>query len=196
MYVRDYAPSAKRAAFAEGGVERRMYEAAVMIAVARYLIEQQHFHGQPGSVFIHPDGQHDAQFSFVDCLRMIKFERVEAMGRTKFGGRYVSGEDEIVVFPKSGLGDVTADVGGRRVIAECKGGTLNSRHAGIQSRARTSLSELIGQLMVLSDDGSRQIAVRPWSRQSQDLAERLAPRCAKVGIEIALVHEEGSLHFV
>lgn len=196
MYVKDFIPSEKRATYAEGGIERRMYEAAVMVAVSQHLIDLQRQCGENGKVSIHPDGQHDRQYSFREALGALGFQRCEALGKTEFGGRYRHGDDEITVFPQSGRGDVTAHVEGRLVMVECKGGTLNSRHAGVLSRARSSLSELIGQLMVLPDDGARHIAARPWSKQSEELARRLAPRCIKAGIEIALVHEDGSLQFV
>jgi hypothetical protein len=55
---------------------------------------------------------------------------------------------------------------------------------------------LIGQLMVLPADGSRQIAVRPYTPTAENLAKRLSARCAQAGIEIALVREVGSLMFV
>ena len=39
-----------------------------------------------------------------------------------------------VVNPKSGLGDVVARTGDTVISAECKGGIINSRHAGAVSK--------------------------------------------------------------
>lgn len=196
MYVTDFHSTAKRASKAEGGVERRMTEAAVMLAVSQHLIALQKAAGDRGDVVLHPDGEHAKQFDIVGFLVAHGFERVAAKGATSYGGVYQRDLDTITVFPKSGQGDVVAIVGGRKVIAECKGGVINSRHGGVLSRTRSGLSELIGQLMVLPADGARQIAVRPYTRTAEDLAKRLSARCAAAGIEIALVREEGSLAFV
>lgn len=196
MYVTEFRSTAKRAIKAEGGIERRMTEAAVMLAVAQHLLGLQTAGGRPGEVSLHPDGEHAKQFDIVGCLATLGFRRIEPKGNTLYGGVYRRGADEITVFPKSGLGDVVATVGGRQVVAECKGGTINSRHGGVLSRTRSGLSELIGQLMVLPADGSRQIAVRPYTPTAENLAKRLSARCAQAGIEIALVREDGSLMFV
>lgn len=196
MYVTDFHSTAIRASKAEGGVERRMTEAAVMLAVGQYLMALQNAEGQHGEVFLHPDGEHAKQFDIVGCLATLGFLRTAPKGNTAYGGVYRRGADSITIFPKSGLGDVVATVAGRRVIAECKGGTINSRHGGVLSRTRSGLSELIGQLMVLPVDGARQIAVRPHTPLAEDLAKRLSARCALAGIEIALVKEDGSLAFV
>jgi len=196
MYVTDFHSTAIRASKAVGGVERRITEAAVMLAVGQHLMSLQKAEGQNGDVFLHPDGEHAKQFDIVGCLARLGFLRTAPMGKTAYGGVYRRGADSITVFPKSGLGDVVATVAGRRVIAECKGGTINSRHGGVLSRTRSGLSELIGQLMVLPIDGARQIAVRPHTSLAEDLAKRLSARCALAGIEIALVKEDGSLVFV
>jgi hypothetical protein len=37
----------------------------------------------------------------------------------------------------------------------------------------------------------RQVAVVPYTKTTKELAKRLAPRCAKAGIEIALVKSRG-----
>lgn len=196
MLVTDFHTTTKRSAKAIGGVERRMTEAAVMLAVCNHLIAKQHAQGEPGSVSMHPDGEHAKQFDIAAYLSAQGFIRSEGLGATSYGGIYCRGPDAITVFPRSGLGDVVASVGGRKVIAECKGGVVNSTHGGVLSRTRSGLSELIGQLMVLPVDESQQIAVRPYTKTAEALAVRLAPRCQLAGIEIALVHEDGRLAFV
>lgn len=196
MYVTDFHTTEKRSAKAEGGVERRMTEAAVMIAVAMHFMAEQRRLGEIGAVSMHPDGEHAKQFNIIDCLSGHGFSRLNGIGSTLYGGLYGRGEDRVIVNPKSGLGDVSAVVGGQLMIAECKGGVINSKHGGVLSKTRSGLSELVGQLMVLEDNGARQLAVRPFTVQALTLAERLAPRCRKAGIEIALVEPDGRLVFV
>jgi hypothetical protein len=196
MYVFDHLSTEKRAAKATGGVERRMTEAAVMMAVAHHFIGLQHRLGQAGDVRIHPDGEHAKQFDISGHLSVMGFEKTAPTGKTKYGGIYKRKSDTITVFPKSGLGDVCATVGDREFIAECKGGTINSRHGGVLSKTRSGLSELIGQLMVLENNGSRQIAARPYTAEAERLARRLCNRCNAAGIEIALVQENGELTFI
>ncbi len=48
----------------------------------------------------------------------------------------------IIVNPKSGLGDVLADIEGRSYVAECKGGVINSKHAGQLFRLRKGYARL------------------------------------------------------
>src|SRR4051794_37730149 len=62
--------------------------------------------------------------------------------------------------PKSGLGDVVADVGDHVVAAECKGGIINTRHPGQVSRLYRGLCETVGLLMATPSQG-RQGAVVP-----------------------------------
>jgi hypothetical protein len=98
----------------------------------------------------------------------------------------------IVVNPKSGLGDVVAEIGGQIVSAECKGGIINTRHSGQVSRLYKGLCETVGLLMATPSPG-RQVAVVPHTESTIRLATRLAPRCALAGIEIALVKSRGEV---
>jgi hypothetical protein len=101
----------------------------------------------------------------------------------------------VTVNPKSGLGDVVAEVGNQIVSAECKGGIINTRHAGQVSRLYNGLCETVGLLMATPSQG-RQVAVVPYTEGTLRLAERLAPRCALAGIEIALVGSRGEVRDV
>ncbi|MFC3080145.1 hypothetical protein ACFODL_18750 [Phenylobacterium terrae] len=193
MFLTEYEPPERRRAFASGGVELRLTEAAVMLAFALHLLEQTE---GTGTVYIHPDGEHAKIFDISAFLLNLGFERVEALGTTAYGGRYVREDANIIVRPASGLGDVVGVVAGRRVVAECKGGVINSNHAGQKSRLRKGLSELVGQLMLLPLDGSRQVAVLPFTDEVLRIANRLMPRCAAAGLEIALVSAEGRVDFV
>lgn len=193
MYLTPYEPPAKRRGAARGGVEQRLTEAAVMLAFAMHLLQQP---GSSGSVHIHPDGEHAKIFDIVGFLRSAGFVLVESLGSTAYGGRYIKGDQTIVVRPASGFGDVLGELAGRRVIAECKGGVINTKHPGQKSRLRKGLSELIGQLMVLPLDEARQVAVLPNTPDTARLAQRLAARCHLAGIELALVQTDGAISYV
>lgn len=193
MFVTEYEPPKKRRTAAEGGIEMRITEAAVMLAFAFHLLE---LAGGTATVSMHPDGEHAKIFDIVAFLERRGFARVETIGRTAYGGRYVRGDEEIIVNPISGVGDVVGVIDGRRVVAECKGGTINTKHAGQKSKLRKGLCELIGQLMWLPMDGGRQIAVLPETDETNRLASRLISRCAQAGIEIALVDALGQVRYV
>lgn len=193
MYLTLYEPPAKRRSAAQGGAEHRLTEAAVMLAFAMHLLQQPR---SSGLVHVHPDGEHAKIFDIVGFLGRAGFALAEPLGMTAYGGRYVNGDQTIVVRPASGLGDVLGEVAGRRVIAECKGGVINTTHAGQKSRLRKGLSELIGQLMVLPVDGARQIAVLPNTPDTVRLAQRLVARCSLAGIELALVEIDGAIRYV
>lgn len=193
MFVTDYHPPEKRRAFVEGGVERRFTEAAVMLAFALHLFETAQ--GE-ATVAIHPDGEHAKIFDIVRFTERVGFVRAAPMGRTAYGGRYVRGSQTLIINPTSGKGDVVGEVAGRRVVAECKGGVVNSTHNGQRSRTRKGMSELIGQLMILPANGDRHVAVLPETYDTARLAPVLAVRCAQVGIDIALVREDGSVRYI
>jgi len=93
------------------------------------------------------------------------------------------------------LGDVVTEVGNHVIAAECKGGIINTRHSGQVSRLYKGLCETVGMLMATPSQG-RQVAVVPFTEGTLRLAERLAPRCALAGIEIALVGSRGEVRDV
>jgi hypothetical protein len=78
------------------------------------------------------------------------------------------------------------------ISAECKGGIINTRHPGQVSRLYKGLCETVGMLMANPSPG-RQIAVVPRTEGTLRLAQRLAPRCASAGIELALVGSRGEV---
>lgn len=173
----------------DGTHELHLYEGAVMVAYAMHLqrtADVQH-------VRIHPDGEHGKQFDFTGWLLRRKFAMVSRLGTTAYGGVYRNPAGQTVTLnPKSGLGDVVAEVGDRFISAECKGGIINTRHPGQVSRLYKGLCETVGLLMATPSQG-RQVAVVPLTDGTLRLAERLAPRCALAGIEIALVGSRGEV---
>lgn len=182
-------PPPNRIARCNDLVEHHLYEGAVMVAYAMHLLRTESVE----LVRIHPDGEHGKQFDFRGWLRARGFELATPMGKTSYGGAYFDADRrQIVVHPKSGLGDVVAGEGDETISAECKGGIINTRHSGQVSRLYKGLCETVGMLMATPAIG-RQIAVVPWTEGTLRLATRLAPRCALAGIEIALVGRRGQI---
>ncbi len=160
-----------------------------MLAFAMHLLRTQ----GARDVRIHPDGEHGKQFDFTTWLGRRDFTKISSIGSTTYGGVYGNPAGQtITVHPKSGLGDVVAEVGNHVISAECKGGIINTRHPGQVSRLYRGLCETVGLLMATPSQG-RQIAVVPLTESTLRLAERLAPRCALAGIEIALVGSRGEV---
>lgn len=183
------APPPNRVGKHDGEHEHHLYEGAVMLAYAMHLLrtqETQHVH-------VHPDGEHGKQFNFEAWLLRRGFGKVSDIGSTTYGGDYKSAEGKtITINPKSGLGDVVAQVAGQTISAECKGGIINTRHSGQRSRLYKGLCETVGMLMA-AEQQMRQVAVVPMTETTLRLATRLAPRCWRAGIEIALVGSRGEV---
>jgi hypothetical protein len=116
----------------------------------------------------------------------------DCKGELTGGDKDARGARTIVITPKSGQGDVVAQTSGRIIAAECKGGIINTRHAGQVSRLYKGLCETVGLLMASPSPG-RQVAVVPYTPATLRLAKRMAPRSALVGIEIALVKGRGEV---
>lgn len=150
----------------EGTHEHHLYEGAVMVAFAMHLLRT-----LPATeVRVHPDGMHGAQFDFTGWLAGRGFTKMSGMGTTQWGGVYSDGAGRtIIVNPKSGQGDVVAEGGDVRVVAECKGGVTNSTHAGQVSRLERGLSEAVGQLMSKAAGG-------PTGRGGPDVTANLGSR--------------------
>lgn len=183
------APPPNRVGKSDGPHEHHLYEGAVMLAYAMHLLRTQ----GARDVRIHPDGEHGKQFDFTAWLGRRDFTKISSLGSTTYGGVYRNPAGQtITVHPKSGLGDVVAEVGNHVISAECKGGIINTRHPGQVSRLYRGLCETVGLLMATPSQG-RQIAVVPLTEGTLRLAERLAPRCALAGIEIALVGSRGEV---
>lgn len=182
-------PPPNRVGKSSGLQEHHLYEGAVMLAYAMHLLRTQ----GARDVRIHPDGEHGKQFDFAGWLGRREFTKTTSLGSTAYGGIYRNSTGQTVtVHPKSGLGDVVAELGNHIMSAECKGGIINTRHPGQVSRLYRGLCETVGMLMATPSRG-RQAAVVPLTDGTLRLAERLAPRCALAGIEIALVGSRGEV---
>jgi hypothetical protein len=162
-----------------------------MLAAAEWA-----FRAGSDHVSIHPDGMHLKAFDLPEWLQQRGFVRETVTGAKNSTGQFRRGDQVLTVYSRPGVGDVIASIGARDFEFEAKGGCINSTHAGQLSKLRKGLHEAIGQLMSSPRSHTELIAVVPAHRETHRLAERLIDRCAKVGIEIALVREDGELMFV
>jgi hypothetical protein len=172
-----------------GEKERHLTEAAVMLAYSMHLLRT-----VPGlaKIELHPDGEHAKRFEIARWLNARGFSLKESQGTTSWCGTYVNDKQVIVVTSIPGKGDVVALTPDGVILAECKGGIVNTRHSGQVSRLRKGLCEAVGLLMATSQSG-RQVAVVPQTETTLRLAQRMAPRAKSAGIEIALVNELGQV---
>jgi hypothetical protein len=185
-------PPPNRLGKADDEHEHHLYEGAVMVAYAMHLLRAE----GAFAVRIHPDGEHGKRFNFAGWLSLRGFWKSSSIGTTAYGGIYRNAEGHaITINPKSGQGDVVAEIDGRVTFAECKGGIINTRHPGQVSRLYKGLCEAVGMLMANPSQG-RQVAVVPRTIVTVRLAERLSPRCACAGIEIALVGSRGEVIYI
>lgn len=186
-------PPPNRVKGCEGGIEQHLTEGAVMLAFAMHLLRTP---TGVREIAIHPDGEHGKRFDFEAWLGRQGFRKISAMGKTLYGGTYASAAGEtVIVNPAAGRGDVVAKCAdGVIYVAECKGGIINTRHAGQLSRLRRGLCEAVGlSLAKRIEDGMQQFAVVPHTRATEELARRMAPRVAAAGIRIALVDGKGRI---
>lgn len=167
--------------------ERHLTEAAVMLAYGMHLLRTV---PKLQRVELHPDGEHGKRFEIRRWLSAQGFVLTEPQGTTTYCGTYRGGQQTIVVTSTPGKGDVVAQTDDGTIVAECKGGIVNTRHAGQVSRLRRGLCEAVGLLMA-REKGGRQVAVVPKTETTLRLPNRLAPRARDAGIGIALVDEQG-----
>ena len=183
-------PPPKRIHKAEGGLEKHFTEAAVMLAYVTYLMNK---HPELHAIEIHPDGEHGKQFDIRGWLERRGYELIEPQGKTTYCGRYGKGNRFILVSVQPGQGDVVGQLNNAKIVAECKGGIINTKHAGQKSKLRKGLCEAVGLLMSRKNTGERQYAVVPLTDETRRLADQLRPRCQKAGIEIVLIREDGMI---
>lgn len=145
-------------------------------------------------VTIHPDGMHLKGFDIQGWLQDQGYLKIQSTGRTVHGGDYGREGRLLRVYPRPGLGDVVCEIDGQRIEVEAKGGCINTRHSGQLSRLRKHLHEAVGQLMASDAQHDRLIAAVPDHVETRQIADRLIRRCQKVGIEIALVSGDGTVH--
>jgi len=193
QFTTEREPTEKRKAKCEGSKEKILSEAAVMLAMARWM-----FVRGADRVCIHPDGMHVKQFDIASWLRADGFRRSTSEGSTPHGGKWIRDRDgrtlEVRFHP--GKGDVVADIKDQRIFVEAKGGCINSNYPGILSGLRTSLYEAVGSLFDAPTDVTRLIAAVPRHRETDKLALKMTERCRAARIEIALVSPDGHVRVI
>lgn len=191
MITKTAPKDAKRIAAATGGFEEQLTEPAVMLMLAFHLHK---LSPKGGSILICPDGTHAQQLDIRRELYSNGFEMIEPRGTTKYGGVYRKDTKEIIVNPKSGIGDVSGTIGGQTYFAECKGAVINSTYAGHVSRQRSKLFEMIGQLVTTQRvSGTRYLAVCPATPTTIELAKKISSSCTRAEIELWLVGRNGEV---
>lgn len=184
-------PTEKRKKRLDGDIQEYLTEGAVMLAFALHLLEST----TARRIEIHPDGEHGKRFPFQAQLNARGFEKVRSIGKTDYGGLYRDPAGaEIEINPKAGLGDIVVISECLRIVAEAKGGIVNTRNAGPVSRMRRGLCEAVGLLMSRPRvEGTRHIAVVPDVPVTRKLAQTMVARTQEAGIEIALVDRHGAV---
>lgn len=179
------------------GPEDRMPEAEVSIRLAEYLSELPSFDGH---VDVAIDGAsvivHGAEvFDIRGYLRAYGWQICEQDGksRNEWAATYQRRGATMRIHSRSGLGDVEAVVGGRRIIAECKKGPLIKKPG---SPEYPLLTTALGQaLLFRAGDDDILVAAVPdtptFRRIAEDWRER--PRLKSSGIQIALVSRTGEV---
>lgn len=193
MFITKKTSSEKRLSFTTDGTEHYFSDAAVMLAFSLYLLNDPKSNAV---VTVHPDSEHAKNFDIADCLLSNGFTKQSATGETSYAGQYERGNQMLLVDPSCGHGNVVGKIDGKKIIAECKGGVINTTHSGQVSKLKMGLSELIGQLLILPEGTDRHIAVLPYTALTKQLAGRFFPRLTKVNVEIALVHDDGNVEYI
>lgn len=188
-FIVEREPPPNRVGKCDGLTEKHLTEAAVMLSYGMHLLNTVPCMKM---VELHPDGEHAKRFEITKFLSARGFVLTESHGSTSYCGTYVCGDKTILVTSKPGLGDVVASNGTETILAECKGGIINTRHPGQSSRLKVGLCEAIGLLMT-KPKGGRQVAVVPYTELTSRWALKMAPRAMEAGIEIALVNSRGEV---
>lgn len=187
----------ERGVFGWTGPEDRMPEAEVSIRLAEYLSE---LPGFGGHVDVAIDGAsvrvHGAEvFDIRGYLGAYGWHlsAQDGKSRNEWAATYRRRRATMRIHSRSGLGDVEAVVGGRRIIAECKKGPL-VRKPG--SPEYPLLTTAIGQaLLFRAEADDILVAAVPdtptFRRIAEDWRER--PRLKSSGIQIALINRTGEV---
>ena len=181
-------PPLNRVDKTDGHLEHHLTEAAVMLAYAFFLFENTPNLSQ---IEIHPDGEHGKQFDIRLWLEHRGFNLIKPEGSTTYGGLYSNNTRSIYISLKPGLGDVVAETSAVKIVAECKGGIINTKHSCQKSRLRRGLCETVGLLMARPLEEEQQYAVVPETSDTVTVGSRMKVRCDLAGIKILLVKEDG-----
>jgi len=174
----------------------RMPEAEVSLRLAFHLLRQP---GSAGEASVALDGAqvhvHGKQvFPVEDFLADQGWKQTFQQGRNPWQGAYERNGARLIVHASSGVGDVVAHVGRRRIVVEAKKGPL-VRKPG--SQERPVLHEAIGQLLTIESLQPNDVlaAAVPFTEPFAALVERWrrAPLLVQSGIKLVMVGRDGSV---
>lgn len=136
----------------------------------------------------------DEIFQIMPFLRDVGWHQVEQKGRRNWQGRYEKDGKYLEIHSKSGIGDVVLTVGGKRIRAECKKGSLIPKKGNPEYRL---LREAIGQVVTVeqvNEDDILVVAV-PNGPKFRQLVPvwRERPLIKRIGIQIALVDRDSTV---
>lgn len=173
-----------------------MPEAEVALRLAFHLLDQS---GSGGHAEVAVDGamvrvHGRAIFPLAAFLAATGWQQTEQslMARNAWQGRYRRGNHALTVHARSGVGDVVARVGARRIRAECKGGPLERRDG---SPEYPILQKAIGQVVTVEAVAPEDLIVVavPATPRFATLRDRWKdrPLFAATGVRIVLVGRNG-----
>ena len=174
----------------------RMPEAEVSLCLAFHLLA---LPDSQGTAEVAIDGAqirvHGSQvFPIAAFLDELDWEQVKQEGKNPWQGSYERQGQRLWVHSRSGVGDVVARVGSKRVRAECKGGPLIKLPG---SREYPKLRGALGQVLTVEEKepGDVLAVAVPRTPRFQRLADKWqkAPLIVHTGIQIALVGREGEV---
>jgi hypothetical protein len=118
-------PPQKRLPTCDGDMEHQFSESAVMLAFAMHPLRT--FDGLK-AVTNHPDGEHGKRFDIRAWLLKRGFDDGPYGQDRLWRHVLISIGQSVVVNPSPGRRDIAAEIGSVSIIAECKGGVINTRH--------------------------------------------------------------------
>ena len=134
-------------------------------------------------------------FPVKEFLSKNNWHQENSEGKSPWNGNYVDGSGNLLhVHAKPGRGDVVAQIGNRRYVAECKKGPLQRRRGNPEYKL---LREAIGQLMTTADVKKNDllVAVVPKSQKFLDLITTWKKLSAikRAKINFACVSKQGEV---
>ena len=120
------------------------------------------------------------------------WEQTAQEGKNAWQGWYGRNEQRLNIHARSGVGDVVATVGSKRIRAECKGGPLIKKRGSPEDRI---LRGALGQAVTVEQVEANDLLVVavPCTPRFHKLADRWrkAPLVVRLGIQIVLVGRDG-----
>jgi hypothetical protein len=136
----------------------------------------------------------DEVFPISAFLISMGWRQVRQVGKNDWQGWYQRSGQRLWIHSRSGVGDVVAQVGAKRVRAECKGGPLIKKPG---SKEYPRLRGALGQVVTVEEVEPNDVltVAVPHTPQFLKLADRWreAPLVRRVGIQILLVDRDGTV---